>query len=79
VSHIETAKAAINDRLAAAYRHRGDPVMHHSELKEALATVVRIVADPRLQPYSLRVLHDLAKKTLDAVEKVQNDEPARLD
>lgn len=77
MSHIEKAKAAINDRLAAAYRHRGDPVMHHSELKGVLAIIVRMLADPNMR--HVRLLQDLASKTLKAIAKVENDEPARLD
>lgn len=81
MSHIEKAKAAINDRLAAAYRHRGDLVMYHHECKEVLAIVVRTLADENLRRtnHSLRLLVELAGKTIDALEKLDNDEQARLD
>lgn len=77
MSHIEKAKAAINDRLAAAYRHREDPAIYHSELKGVLLIIVRMLADPNMR--HVRLLQDLASKTLKAIAKVDNDEPARLD
>ena len=81
MSHIEKAKAAINERLAVAYDHRGDPVVHHNECKEALAVVVRLIGDygPRPTPFILNTLAKLARDTLTALEKLDNGEHVRLD
>lgn len=81
MSHIEKAKAAINDRLAAAYGHRSDPIMHHSECKEALAVVVRLIEDYGRRPTASArdQLVWLARDTLAALEKLDNGQRARLD
>jgi len=84
MSHIEKAKAEINEHLAVAYEHRGDPIMHHSRTRAACEVVLRTLVNetltqPGISPFTLRLLQNLAKKTLEAVEKLDNGERARLD